>query len=427
MRLVRSLVAWLVVLAAAGAASAAPGASSSPSPLARAEDLLRRAALEHDGRKRFMLADEAQALCEDAARASPRDPMPHIVLAQALAFSDPAHPESCRAGLCERAVEELRRARALDGASGGVEAERIASELGIVLSRLAAFGDALAEYDRALKLVEGNRRPGALDEVSGRAVLYGNSAETLMALGRLDEAIARYRQAELVASSGDLEWQLAQWGLGVALDRDEQGEKSRLAIQRALDHDPTMAHLAEEGVFFEPPGDKRYYEALGHEVAGDREQALAAWRDYLAAPAPRWARRARRHVEALEKAGPEGSAADLGRLSVTIDAARALREMRPPSVLRAEMLRHVDALKLCYLRARRSEPDLRGDMRLAIEVSPGGWVGRRAHVLTSPLESLSRCVELSTQSWRFPPVAGDAREDEDVLVNIRFDVFDTER
>src|SRR5262249_32835517 len=155
----------------------------------------------------------------------------------------------------------------------GIDAEHIASELGIVYSRLGAFEEALAEYDRALGLVESERRPNALDDSSDRAVLYGNSAETLMALGRLDQAIGRYRLAEAAAPPGDTEWQLAEWGLGVALDRDEQVEKSREAISRALGADPNMAELSSDGVFFEPAGDKRYYEALGHEVAGDRDKA----------------------------------------------------------------------------------------------------------------------------------------------------------
>src|SRR5262249_9458164 len=148
---------------------------------------------QRDRDRRFAIADQAQALCEQAARERPKDPAPHIVLARILTIADPQHPEVCRPKACERAIAELKEARRLDG--NGAEAQRIASELGLVLSRVGAYEDALAEYDRALKLADPERRPSVFDEY-GRSVLYGNSAETLMALGRLDQAIERYRLAE---------------------------------------------------------------------------------------------------------------------------------------------------------------------------------------------------------------------------------------
>src|SRR5439155_3175520 len=221
----------------------------------QAEQLLRSVSQIRDRDRRFAIADQAQALCEQAIRERPREAAPHIVLARILTVADPQHPEACRPKACERAITELKEARRLDG--NGAESERIAAELGLVLSRLGAYEDALAEYDRALKLVDPERRPSVFEDY-GRSVLFGNSAETLMALGRIPEAIERYRQAEAVATPGDIEWELAEWGLGVALDRDEQVDKSSQAVQRALDFDPTMAHLTDDSVFFEPAGDKRY-------------------------------------------------------------------------------------------------------------------------------------------------------------------------
>src|SRR4051794_32171683 len=105
-----------------------------PSALEQAEDLFYKLAVQTNSEVRFRLADQAQALCEQAAAERPKDPRALICISHALTTSDPLHPESCRPGACERAIRELLRARAID--AQGVEAERIASELGIVYSRV---------------------------------------------------------------------------------------------------------------------------------------------------------------------------------------------------------------------------------------------------------------------------------------------------
>ena len=90
-----------------------------------------------------------------------------------------------------------------------------------------------------------------------------------------------------------------------------------------------MAHLTDESVFFEPAGDKRYYEALGHEVAGDRELALAAWRAFLAeAPSSQYARRARAHLAELKRAPVPTSSIDPSRVRVTVGEIMDLRGLR---------------------------------------------------------------------------------------------------
>jgi tetratricopeptide (TPR) repeat protein len=408
---VRTLVCVLLTVIAAGTALA------EPTPLGKAEALLAKVPWERDLAARFKLADEAQALCEKLLAENPANAPARLTLARALTTADPAHPESCRPGHCERAVEELRRARAQD--PRGIDAERIASELGIVLSRLQRFPEALIEYDRALGLVEGERRPGAWDEGFGRGVLWSNSAETLMALGRLDEAVDRYRQAEAHATLGDLEWQLAQWGLGVAFDRDQQLEKSRSTIARVLDHDPTMARLSEEGVFFEPPGDKHYYLALGHEVAGDREQAIASWRAYLAeAPKSRWVPRARAHLRELLEGGRQ-AAADDRRVEVGFGDVLSLRPLRTPWQVDQGLKLHEGDVRLCYARALREKPRLRGEVRLALQLNPSGFVAGRPQVLAATVDApqLVRCLEMSAAGWRFPTVA--ERDLETLVVPIR--------
>src|SRR4051794_28666323 len=139
-------------------------ARAEPSSVSQAETVLHRLAGERDALSRFQIADEAQALCEKAIAENPKSARPHLILAQALTVADLVHPEACRPGRCERAVEELKKARVLDG--NGIEAEHIASELGIVLSRVGNFADALVEYDRALRLVESERRPNLLEDSS---------------------------------------------------------------------------------------------------------------------------------------------------------------------------------------------------------------------------------------------------------------------
>jgi tetratricopeptide (TPR) repeat protein len=389
-----------------------------PSPIELAERLLHDLSDERRADVRFHMADEAQALCEKAAAARPRDPAPRLCIARALGVSDPLHPEACRRGACERAVEELKRARSLDTA--GIEAERIASDLGIIFSRLGRFADALAEYDTALKLVDAERTPVELD-AANRSVLYGNSAETLMAMGRLDDAIARYRQAEDASAPGSLEWKLAQWGLGVALDRDEQMEKSRQAIARAVDSDPSLARLSDSEVFFEPAGDKFYYLALGHEQSGERKEALAAWNDYLAAqPRSRWAHRARAHIEALKKT-PEPR--PLAPVELTIGMPLLIQNIRTPQQITATLRDHENDLRACYFRSLRqgsTRAQLTGDVRLRMELHPLGYVLPDARIEDTTISdgSLLRCLEEVARNWRFAAV--DTQELEGLIVPISF-------
>jgi tetratricopeptide (TPR) repeat protein len=393
-------------------------AHADPTPQARAEALLARLPLTSEASERFNLANEAEELCEKAIAARPKDPLPHLTLSRALTVADLAHPEACRPGRCERAVDELKKARLLD--ANGVEAEHIASELGIVLSRLGRFDEALAEYDRALRLVDAERRPNSLDD-DNKAVLYGNSAETLMALGRLDEAIERYRLAEAAANPGDTEWQLAEWGLGVALDRDEQVEKSRAAIQRALEASSSMAPLSEDGVFFEPAGDKLYYVALGNEVKGLTNDALRAWNEYLTTrPNLRWARRAKSHLAALQRSPKEAYP------SIDVRFGEPSKSLRSADEIEKTLREHTTELRDCFflhaLRGKRRGPS-ETQVRLAVELAPPGWPlrGQVRVVSAIPIDDIEfvKCIESAALYWRFKAV--DAESPEVLSVPIHFE------
>src|SRR4029450_5570491 len=160
------------------------------------------------------------------------------------------------------AAASFGRARALARTPG--EESRCSLLAAVENSRAGRFEQALAEYDQHIRL----------GEAEGDA--YSNSAEILMALGRLGEAQDRYREAirledqsrpAIPGHDRDEYLALAYYGLGVALDRDEQGQAAREATARAIQRDPRMAILdaARDGrndVFFVPPGDVHYYRGL---------------------------------------------------------------------------------------------------------------------------------------------------------------------
>jgi tetratricopeptide (TPR) repeat protein len=127
----------------------------------------------------------------------------------------------------------------------------------------------------------------------------GNMAETYMMLGRLDEAISTYE--EVVRSSADSS---TTYGLAVALDRDEQGQKAREVI-RALgadEFDDFKARVADGDVFFVPDGEVFYYLALCEDAFGDDERAAIDWQHFIDSGAhPQFDDRARANLEALKK------------------------------------------------------------------------------------------------------------------------------
>ena len=182
-----------------------------------------------------------------------------------------------------------------------------------------------------------------------------------------------------------------------------------------------MAHLTDESVFFEPAGDKRYYEALGHEVAGDRELALAAWRAFLAeAPSSQYARRARAHLGALKRAPLQPSTVDPARVRVSVGEIMDIRGLRSASALRDVVAQHQDELRLCYARVLRTEPQARGELRLQLVIQPSGWLYAPARVLLSTVagDRLGHCVELAASTWRFS--VSDVDEQEEIVLTLSF-------
>ena len=163
--------------------------------------------------------------------------------------------------------------------------------------------------------------------------IYANLGEVLMADGQLAAAEACYRDAVAAASVarppnfGDFaigakseplgaqrfddprgraqDLTLGYLGLAVALDRDGQTRAAREMMQRALALDSTtsvlaVAALPNSDLFFVPPGDVYYYLGLARSVAGRREEAADAFREFLVhQPGSRWAGRAEEHLTEL--------------------------------------------------------------------------------------------------------------------------------
>ena len=171
--------------------------------------------------------------------------------------------------------------------------------------------------------------------------VYANLGEVLMADGQLAAAEACYRDAVATASvprrpsfasfadpgvqaSPDFDdprgraqdLTLAYLGLAVALDRDGQTRAAGEMMQRALGLDSTtsvlaVAALPNSDVFFVPAGDVYYYIGLARSVAGRRDEAAEAFREFLAhQPGSKWAARAQGHLRELgESSAPRSPSA----------------------------------------------------------------------------------------------------------------------
>jgi tetratricopeptide (TPR) repeat protein len=169
-----------------------------------------------------------------------------------------------------------------------------------------------AAYTRALELQY---------EPDMRATIFTNRAESSMVSGDLKTAIRDYRRATALAQLPHAQ-ALAQWGLGIALERDGDLPSALVAIDVASSIRlpsppyPTSRVLELPQVFFVPDYDIHYYRALGamaasrreEEPAADRKQALteavARWTLYIEHAEPdghRWVANAKAHKARCER------------------------------------------------------------------------------------------------------------------------------
>ena len=251
---------------------------------------------------RQRLIDRAIGSYELAARARPDQAEPHFRAASVLrAFHIDCHD----VGLvpCQHRPTPAIRARLIEHwtafealAPGDPRiTEEILFERAVERTKLGTDDDLRAARDDYRKLLD--LRP---DGQFG-AVL-GNLAETDMMLGDLDGAFEAYRRT--IARGADLS---QEFGLAVALDRDEQGSEARAII--AARGDAGLARFQIElrrgAIFFVPEGEELYYLALGEEALGNDSAAIELWDGFISSGAhPQFDDRARHNRDALLHAPP---------------------------------------------------------------------------------------------------------------------------
>jgi tetratricopeptide (TPR) repeat protein len=402
--------------------------------------ILYYAALKHrrrDHPERISQTQQAIQLLYKALQIEPTDVEARVWLGEWL-----SRPELGPTALVQ-AVKELQRARQDDDA-GSWDFE-IATQLGIVLSHMGRFTEAVTEYDRALRLLPGEPDSLLFPSRHQQATLLSNSAEALMAMGKLEQAIRRYHQAEQI-DTGD-QGALHAMGLAIAYDRDSQVQKSREALSRSLAADPGLRIYQGDEVFFVPDGDRHYYDGLIAEALGNRDEALRAFRQFVSElPKSRYATRAREHIEELQKL-PGLSAQELLRANVLVgsphfapeDSSGGGEKHRSEDEVRRAVQERLIDLRQCYAQGLRRAPRLFGDVLVALIVDPSGAV-----LLVQPLDNnltergsykpsagqtaamppsadLLRCVQSALQRFRFPPAAVGNDDNDELALPLHFE------
>ena len=369
------------------------------------------------GRREFEVAMEKGLDLLDKAKRVAAEPLRSRVLQDALAAFREAtrhSPNNYRGWYqsavvltaldrTKEAIASYRRARAL-GPEDREVLYRIAFELGIAYSKTGAFEKAVLEYDRADGALAGITR--GRDVRGGRSTVHGNAAEALMALGRLDEAIQRYRES-LSYNPGN---NLVRYGLAVAYDRDEQISKAQQEMRTVLAVDPDMRELQSDNVFFIPEGDIHYYFALGRQSRGDLEEAKKQWQLFLQKlPGSQWAPRARAHLAALGVA-PDGQQHRKGRLAPVPKPVGGNEQAsaRDRAAVRSRLSSYLYRIRGCYRTELRKQPTLAGELRLVITVRKNGRPeGVRIARSTLHRPTMQRCVVNVVKGIYFSrPVSG---------------------
>ena len=307
------------------------------------------------------------------------------------------------------------------------------------------FEEAVKEYDRALRLLPGEPDSLLFPSRHQQATLLSNSAEALMALGKLDQAIRRYSQAEQI-DTGD-QGALHALGLAIAYDRDGQVQKSHEALSRSLASDPALRVYQSDEVFFVPEGDRFYYDGLIAEALGNRDEAMRSFRQFaLDLPKSRYTSRAREHLDELQKL-PGIPVAELLRANVLVGSPHFAPEdssgggekhRSEEEISRGVRDRMID-LRQCYAQGLRRAPRLAGDLLVALIVDPSGAVllvqplnhslsergswkpsGGQATMMP-PAAELLRCLQNALQRFRFVPSSAGNDDNDELALPIHFE------
>lgn len=350
-----------------------PGRKEFEGAIDRGSKLLEQAKGMRAEPLRTRVLQDALAAFRAATRHSPNNYRGWFLVAKVLMELDRVKPS----------IAAFKRVRKL-----GVHDREVSYEtsfqLGIAYSKVGAFEEAVLEYDHADQATLRRQR-------LQKSTVHGNAAEALMALGRLDEAIQRYRESLGHYPSNTL----VRFGLAVAYDRDEQISKARQEMRTALATDSAMRQLTSPNVFFIPEGDIHYYFALGYETKGDIEQAKSHWQLFLQKlPDSHWAPRARAHLAGLGVA-PQSQTRRPGRLAPVPKPLGGQEEAsaRDRAAVRSRLYGYLYRIRSCYKNELRKQPTLAGELRVAFVVKPNGRADN-IRVVRSTLRrpSLHRCV-----------------------------------
>lgn len=285
-----------------------PGWRRSRELLRHGQRMLLQASEAPDPYARAAILEGAIERFRRAHALAPTDPeLLHLLAHATTRWSRPT-PSGALESRDEEAIALWERLRAL---APEYAPDEIGFELGILFTKERRFDRAVEEYERALTAV---LDPGFA------ATTHANLAEVHMMAGRLEHAAIEYARAielaERDTSGRNVQaLSLALFGAAVALDRLGEHTSALEHAARARNvHGGSMSVLREDGVFFEPPSEIHWYEALGHlafaatapvsERAEHLAEARRSWRRYLAlAPAEDpWRELAVRHLREVEAA-----------------------------------------------------------------------------------------------------------------------------
>jgi tetratricopeptide (TPR) repeat protein len=372
------------------------------------------------GRKQFLAAlKRGRAIFEAAERGSPHLRARHFedALAAFLAATRSCPTEALGHFWLGKTYYQLERMKDAIGAFKQVRKLKpdfsddysMAFKLGIAYSKLGKFEEAVTEYSRAERILAA-RGQGSTDATFGRSLLHANAAESLMAIGRLDEAIQRYEDSVALYPGYKLAW----WGLAVAYDRDEQISKAQEALQKAMSGDSTMSALTAKDVFFVPGGDIHYYFALGHESRGDGPAARKAWQQFLGElPKSPWAFRARDHLAALGE-GPRTTPGKGKRLAPTPNAKAFESDgggVQDQLSMRYRFQGYLYRVRQCYQKELKNHPKLAGQLRVTFVVTREGKV-KDPKIVGSTVKraSLHSCIlDVVKGAYFNRPSSGDVK------------------
>jgi tetratricopeptide (TPR) repeat protein len=302
--MVRLAVLVVMAVSAALRAAAQPATDAGSMPdarsevagglLARARVALSVAPVGNPGAEKQELA-EAESWLRRALAQQPQDVSALVALGEVLVRTDRA----------SQAVTMLEHACSL--ARGPNEVFPCSLQLAAARAQAGQLLEALREYDRHLEIAD----PRTLPTVHTRA------AELHMALGQLDEAVARFGKAIALLEQGqnrperDSQRALALYGLAVAQDRAARDLDARQAMGRALSHDPGLVLLDAaadpySGSALVPAAEVHYYRGLALAFSGKGAEAMQAFLRFLALqPDGRWRMQAENHLLELAAAGAE--------------------------------------------------------------------------------------------------------------------------